>query len=100
LDAILRGPQKYVPRPAARERARSLKRLYGISVEEYDRLFAEQDGRCAICSRTNPSGSLDVDHNHKTGAIRGLLCRRCNLLGGVIETNPELVEKIKGYLDL
>lgn len=57
---------------------------YGISGEEYARLLALQGGRCAICRNVPRTIRLAVDHNHKTGAVRGLLCKRCNhdLLGG------------------
>lgn len=59
-----------------------LKSLYGITLEEYDRLLAKQNGVCAVCLRA-PYGKykwLYVDHDHSTGKIRGLLCLRCNFL--------------------
>lgn len=72
-----------------RLKAHRLKAVYGITEEEYDRLLAEQGGVCAICGEpetvdaVNQHGTtlsrLCVDHNHETGQIRGLLCRRCNL---------------------
>ncbi len=49
-----------------------------ISDEEYDRLLAEQDGHCALCPSVPKTRRLDVDHDHPTGQIRGLLCHRCN----------------------
>lgn len=47
---------------------------------DYDRLYQIQQGRCAICSRHQLKATkrFDVDHNHKTGTVRGLLCSRCN----------------------
>lgn len=60
------------------ERARRYKRLYGITAEEYDTLLGFQDGRCAICHHLPKSRRLAVDHDHKTGEVRGLLCTRCN----------------------
>lgn len=71
------------------ERRESLKRLYAITPEQYDALYAAQSGLCAIChepesievKKRNP-WTLAVDHDHETGAIRGLLCNRCNYLEG------------------
>lgn len=54
-----------------------LVQTYGISTEDYERILAYQEGKCAICHRT-PRYNMDVDHCHKTGVIRGLLCKLCN----------------------
>lgn len=55
---------------------------YGITGAEYAAMLAAQNGTCAICSRTENGkrGHFDVDHDHETGEIRGLLCNRCNRL--------------------
>lgn len=60
---------------------------YKLSIEEYDRLHAHQDGKCYICGQPEPvkGRRLSVDHNHETGEIRGLLCSRCNPILGKIE---------------
>jgi hypothetical protein len=58
-----------------------LKWDFGITIEEYDKILAEQDGRCAICGSTDPGKGktrFSVDHDHKTGKVRGLLCDPCN----------------------
>lgn len=57
---------------------------YGITEERYQELFKQQNGRCAICRNRPRTQRLAVDHDHKTGEVRGLLCKRCNhdLLGG------------------
>jgi Recombination endonuclease VII len=55
-------------------RARGL----GVSTEDYERMLAEQGGGCAICGAPPKTRRLHVDHNHKTGKVRGLLCFRCN----------------------
>ena len=64
----------------------------GCSKEQYDLLFKEQDGKCAICDRevghSSKNGAdckLAVDHDHETGKIRGLLCNRCNRGLGFLE---------------
>jgi hypothetical protein len=60
------------------KRARCL-REYGLTLDDYDRMLTGQGGGCAICGRPPKEGkSLSVDHCHETGAVRGLLCFRCN----------------------
>lgn len=53
-------------------------KVYGITADDYDSLLAAQGGRCAICRAQPKSKRLAVDHDHKSGAVRGLLCSRCN----------------------
>ena len=64
--------------------AARVEKVYGIDAAEYDRLFKLQGGRCAICRNQSRTIRFAVDHDHKTGEVRGLLCKRCNheLLGG------------------
>jgi hypothetical protein len=50
----------------------------GVSDADYERMLAAQDGHCAICPSTPKTRRLHVDHDHRTGAVRGLLCHRCN----------------------
>lgn len=65
-------------------RAKSIEDKYGITEERYQELFKQQKGRCAVCGNKPRTMWLAVDHDHKTGEVRGLLCKRCNhdLLGG------------------
>lgn len=80
--------------------ARTLRNAFGIDPAEYERLSDMQDGRCAIC-RTKPrSRRLAVDHDHKTGVIRGLLCSRCNhkVLGAANESSI-MLRRAARYLD-
>lgn len=53
-------------------------KTYGLTADDYERLLRAQGGRCAICRARPKSKRLAVDHDHKTGAVRGLLCSRCN----------------------
>jgi len=74
--------------------------MYGLSVERYNEILENQDGRCAICKKL-PGPRLKrlaVDHDHKTGAVRGLLCFRCNYGIGWFSDNRELFETVAGYL--
>lgn len=74
-----------------------LQRKFGISKEEYDRMFVNQNGRCAICRRPPKKFRLSVDHDHKTGKVRGLLCAPCNKVLGYVE-NVQWMEETKKYL--
>jgi hypothetical protein len=84
-------------------RAYKLKKLYGLSLAEYERMLAEQGSVCAICGLEDTaltrSGTprLRVDHNHLTGRIRGLLCHLCNTRVGTIEAH-EWLAKANAYL--
>ena len=50
----------------------------GVTVEQYDAMLDAQGGGCAICGNPPKTRRLDVDHDHRTGKVRGLLCHRCN----------------------
>jgi hypothetical protein len=81
-----------------------LKRTYGLSADEYETLLVAQGGVCAVCKRMNPSKNgdepqkLSVDHSHYSGANRGLLCRRGNLVLGMLEDSQELLFRLMEYL--
>jgi len=79
---------------------RRLIRVYGITMEQYLATLEEQGGRCAICQKKPRARRLAVDHNHKTGRVRGLLCTRCNhkLLGASGE-NPQILRRAAEYLE-
>lgn len=71
---------------AARQTMRKcwLRAQFGITLEDYNNMLDEQQGRCAICKATRPAENLKlknfhIDHDHKTGKVRGLLCNKCNL---------------------
>ena len=62
----------------ASQRNCRLKREYGIDQDRYEEMLAEQDGKCACCGRSGKK-LLVVDHDHKTGRVRGLICKPCNV---------------------
>jgi hypothetical protein len=65
-------------RKKALKRAGALKRRYGITPEQYDKMLERQGGKCAICRRPPGAKRLAVDHDHKTKRVRGALCYICN----------------------
>lgn len=93
---MLENPEKA---KQIRRRAQ-MKYQHGITVETYDRMLAEQGGRCAICGQAPPiDKNLDVDHNHQTEENRGLLCRDCNLGLGKFKDRPDLLRAAANYLE-
>jgi hypothetical protein len=80
---------------------RNLIRNYGITLEDYNKMFGEQNGCCAICGKHQQDlkASLHVDHNHTTGAVRGLLCHHCNVGLGHFEDNITLLSNAIAYLE-
>ena len=70
-----------------------LKRVYGITIEEYEIMEKNQDGTCYICNHPEKSRKLAVDHCHTTGQIRGLLCLICNTKLGWYEKNKESINQ-------
>ena len=85
---------------ALRNKRNKLKKRYGISLEDYNKLFEKQEGCCAICGihQTEIEKSLAVDHCHSTGKVRGLLCFDCNTGIGKLKDDYELVYKAYRYL--
>jgi len=77
-----------------------LRTNYGLSLQSYDKMLADQNGVCAICKEEPGTHWLVVDHNHKTGKIRGLLCWRCNGQGlGGFKDSHEIVESAHCYME-
>lgn len=75
-----------------------------FSWNRFEEMFLDQDGRCAICSSSflmmskNRNESACVDHDHKTGAVRGLLCQSCNRGLGAFEEKEEFLENALSYM--
>lgn len=78
---------------------RMLKHRYGIAKEQYDSMYRQQNGRCAICNVEKDLGGysgLYVDHCHKTQKVRGLLCSNCNSgIGQFMEDESVLMAAIE-----
>ncbi len=71
------------------------KRTYALDPEAIEALVQIQGGTCAICEQGKPEW---VDHDHKTGLVRGLLCKPCNWALGQLKDDPAVVERALLYL--
>lgn len=82
---------------------RKLKSSYGISIEDFENMLKLQEHSCGICGfafdYTSQSKGPHVDHDHKTGKVRMILCRFCNNLLGYADDNIAVLERVVKYLD-
>lgn len=73
-------------------RSKHLEYKFKMALEDYDRMLDEQKGKCSICSvdeKDTELGRFCVDHDHKTGKVRALLCKKCNQAIGLLQDNAE-----------
>lgn len=110
-DVVLAQERKSARKRYATAEGKSAARLwhlrskFGISGEDYNLLLASQNGVCAICGQPETAKRngvvkfLAVDHNHKTGKIRGLLCQKCNTMVGHSDDNAERLKDAAAYLE-
>jgi len=82
----------------AADSSRKLMKNYGITLDEYNKLLEKQGGGCAVCGKSPDSRRLHVDHDHKTGAVRGLLCSGCNTALGHAADDVSILQRLIGYL--
>ena len=84
-------------RQQAQEKARNnrAQSVYKLRDGDYQKLYDHSKGKCYICGGRG-GGKLNIDHNHETGEVRGLLCTKCNyiLLGRIGKDNPDILEAI------
>lgn len=84
-------------------KAKRQQTIYGITLEEAKQIEAEQDGGCICAPWTNYDGSgkrsLSTDHDHKTGEVRGRLCKHCNDLLGRVMDDPAYFRNMVAYLE-
>lgn len=74
--------------------------MYGISPEQYDRMLEEQNYLCALCGcELTPDTVPSIDHCHKINEMRGIVCRKCNLMIGLAEDNPKILYLGMKYLN-
>lgn len=84
-----------------RKKEYNLKRLYGITIDEYNDIFTFQNGKCIGCNRHQEElkRALCVDHCHTTGKVRGLLCHSCNSLVGFINNDIKILKNLINYIN-
>ena len=106
-SCFIKAKQKdYTPEKG---RDKNLRYNYGITLEEYNTLLSNQNGKCATCGTTEPGGRKSgrgggtnvfvVDHCHDTGKVRGLLCHSCNRAMGLLGDNVSVIESMIKYLE-
>jgi galactose-1-phosphate uridylyltransferase len=84
---------------------RNMMKNYGMTPQDYEAMFSQQKGLCAICynpetakDRQGNIRPLSIDHNHITKKVRSLLCHRCNVAIGLFKEDIKLLEKAISYL--
>jgi hypothetical protein len=85
------------------KRCGELRRKYGITLEERDAMYADQEGKCKVCEThmtldSRKPSSAHVDHCHTTGEVHGLLCSYCNTAAGLLGENPKIAASLVQYL--
>jgi len=94
-------PTKDPEKKRLNNRRSMLYRRWKLTLDEYDQILKLQNGVCAIChhpSTTHNNRALSVDHDHKTGKVRGLLCHGCNTGIGNLKDNPDFCRRAVHYL--
>ena len=91
------------PEVKAQQRTYQLKHKYGLTIKEVDAMIATQNGLCSICGKL-PKGkgtqaALHIDHCHKTGKVRAMLCGNCNTALGHAYDDPVLLHKMIDYVE-
>jgi hypothetical protein len=79
-------------------KGKNLLRNYGLSLDEFKIMYEKQNGSCFLCETPIEGRQIKVDHNHKTGKVRKLLCHKCNTSLGLLDENPKLFYKCAEYL--
>ena len=90
--------REYRKRQPQRVKNTYLKKMFGITIQDYDEMLESQNGGCKICGGKDKSFRLAVDHCHGTGKIRGLLCSKCNRGIGCFKDSTDLLRKAIEYL--
>jgi hypothetical protein len=77
----------------------SLKKLYGITLDERNAMIEAQENCCALCNTTLKGGrDIHVDHDHETGEVRSILCHLCNVGLGAFRDDPNILIRALSYL--
>ena len=97
LNAYMKS--RYTEEEKVRIRVYGLKRNYGLSEVDFDKLMVAQKGECAVCNKKDTKRPLQVDHCHSSGKVRGLCCLKCNRGMGLMEDNPEYLRNAADFIE-
>jgi hypothetical protein len=92
---------EHTPEYLNRQKDNTFKRVYGITLEIYNEMVKQQKGLCKVCGKPEnhkTKKNLTVDHDHRTGKVRGLLCHRCNVVLGLVDEKVSILKCFKNYL--
>jgi hypothetical protein len=98
-----RKRKEYESNPArSKPKSSTTYHRYGITQADYDRMFEEQGGKCAICGvhQSQQKRRLYVDHDHETNKVRALLCHKCNFMIGWARDNPLILTLATSYVNV
>lgn len=84
---------------AKRARENRPRYVYGLSAEDLAELLARQDGKCPICRCELTEANMHIDHDHQTGKVRGILCRKHNNGLGMFDEDPALLRAAADYIE-
>ena len=92
--------RKYLNANKDKARGYQVKKLYGLTLKEYEALVEKQDNKCAVCGvagEDSAKGMLHVDHCHDSGEVRGLLCSKCNTALGLLDDDIDRMNALINY---
>ena len=97
---VERRRQSFARNPRQRKSSQ-LKCLYGITIEQWDQMYLEQEGKCAACGihQSEIDKVFCVDHNHETGEVRSLLCNPCNSTVGFAKESSDRLRACADYME-
>lgn len=102
-DPVYLERERERQREGSRRRGDNRRRAFGLTPDQVEELRAEQSGRCAVCSETptpynDGRDPLHIDHRHDNGAVRGMLCGRCNRNAAVLDMDPDYLRRRAEYV--
>ncbi len=99
MAKTLKNPEGFVGKEHLSHRQLMMK--FGVGLEWYNAKFAEQNGCCAVCGRHQSEFArrFHIDHNHKTGQLRALLCPNCNTVLGKVNEDVVILAKLADYIE-
>lgn len=101
----IRQSNRYHGNPDIKEKAKNISRKcrllkeYGLSIDDFNKMYGNQNGKCCICSKFVEGTKINIDHCHKTGKVRGLLCWNCNMAIGYLKDNIDNLKNAIKYLE-